>query len=45
MVKQLVLIPVAKDWELDAKTKASGRRGIAEARKMLAAHKPEEITP
>ena len=42
MARQLTLIPANKDWQLDAKTKEVGRRGIATARAALAAHRPAE---
>ena len=41
MARQLTLIPAQKDWQLDRKTKETGRRGIAQARAALAAHRPE----
>jgi hypothetical protein len=42
MARQLTLIPASKDWQLDAKTKETGRRGIASARAALAAHRPTD---
>ena len=42
MARQLTLIPARKDWQLDAKTKETGRRGVASARAALAAHRPTE---
>ena len=42
MARQLTLIPARKDWQLDAKTKETGRRGVASARAALAAHRPSE---
>lgn len=42
MARQLTLIPAKKQWQLDEKTKQVGRRGIAEARAALAAHRPTE---
>ena len=44
MARQLTLIPATKDWQLDERTKQVGRRGIAEARAALAAHRPAEPT-
>jgi len=44
MASQLTLIPASKDWQLDTKTKETGRRGIATARAVLAAHRPAEPT-
>ena len=41
MARQLTLIPAKKDWQLDRKTKETGRRGIASARAALAAHRPQ----
>lgn len=40
MARQLTLIPPAKTWQLDEKTKETGLRGIASARAALAAHRP-----
>ena len=42
MARQLTLIPASKDWRLDAKTKETGRRGVASARAALAAHRPTD---
>lgn len=42
MTRQLTLIPARKTWQLDAQTREVGRRGIAEARAALAAHKPAD---
>jgi hypothetical protein len=42
MARQLTLIPARKDWQLDSKTKETGRRGIASARAALAAHRPTD---
>ena len=42
MAQQLTLIADRSPWRLDAKTRESGRRGIAEARAALAAHRPDE---
>jgi hypothetical protein len=42
MARQLSLIPASKDWRLDAKTKETGRRGVASARAALAAHRPTD---
>jgi hypothetical protein len=42
MARQLTLIPAQKDWQLDERTKQTGRRGIASARAALAAHRPAE---
>ena len=42
MARQLTLIPTQKSWRLDPKTRETGRRGIAEARAALAAHRPAE---
>jgi hypothetical protein len=44
MARQLTLIPASKQWQLDEKTKQVGRRGLAEARAALAAHRPAEPT-
>jgi hypothetical protein len=42
MARQLTLIPASTQWKLDEKTKQVGRRGLAEARAALAAHRPAE---
>lgn len=42
MAQQLTLIADRPPWRLDAKTREVGRRGIAEARAALAAHRPGE---
>jgi hypothetical protein len=42
MARQLTLIPPAKSWRLDEKTKETGLRGIASARAALAAHRPTD---
>lgn len=42
MTRQLTLIPARKTWHLDAQTREVGRRGIAQARAALAAHKPAD---
>lgn len=42
MARQLTLIPAKKDWQLDERTKQVGRRGLAQARAALAAHRPAE---
>lgn len=42
MARQLTLIPAHKTWRLDAKTRETGRRGVASARAALAAHRPED---
>ncbi|HRW37263.1 MAG: hypothetical protein KDB04_04775 [Acidimicrobiales bacterium] len=44
MARQLTLIPARKAWQLDEKTKQVGRRGIAEARAALNAHRPGDPT-
>jgi hypothetical protein len=41
MARQLTLIEESgHPWQLDERTKEVGRRGLAEARAALAAHKP-----
>lgn len=40
MASQLTLIPTKKAWQLDPKTRAAGRKGIAQARAALQAHRP-----
>lgn len=44
MTRQLTLIESKKSrWHVDAKTLEIGRRGLADARAVLAAHKPAEL--
>jgi len=45
MARQLTLITSSTSWRLDARTKEIGRRGLAEARAALAAHRPAEARP
>jgi hypothetical protein len=42
MARQLTLIEHEHPWQLDEHTKEVGRRGLAEARAALAAHKPAD---
>ena len=42
MARKLTLITANKDWQLDPKTKETGRRGVASARAALAAHRPSD---
>ena len=41
MERQLTLIDRSSPWKLDEKTREINRRGIAEARAALAAHRPD----
>ena len=43
MTRQLTLIESKSRWHVDAQTLEIGRRGLAEARAVLAAHKPAEL--
>ena len=45
MTRQLALMDQPKSWRLDDRTKEVGRRGIAEARAALAAHRPKDPQP
>lgn len=40
MTKQLALIESKSRWHVDEKTREIGRRGLADARAVLAAHRP-----
>lgn len=40
MARQLTLIESSTTWQLDERTREVGRRGIAEARAQLEAHRP-----
>ncbi len=40
MANQLTLIDTHPDWRLDDRTKETGRRGLADARAVLAQHRP-----
>lgn len=42
MARQLTLLPASKNWQLDAKTKETGKRGIAAARAALRSSKPSD---
>lgn len=42
MERQLTLIDPQRTWRLDERTRQIGRRGVAEARAALAAHRPAE---
>lgn len=42
MERQLTLIDQQRPWRLDAKTRETGRRGLAAARAALAASRPED---
>ena len=42
MARQLRLLPATKAWQLDEKTRETGRRGVASARAVLAAHRPDD---
>ena len=43
MTRQLTLIESKSRWHVDEDTRDIGRRGLAEARAVLAAHKPAEL--
>lgn len=45
MARQLTLINTESPWRLDEKTREIGRRGLAQARAALAAHKPTDGRP
>jgi len=45
MARQLTLIDSTSPWRLDAKTREINRRGLAEARAALAAHRPTDSRP
>jgi len=42
MARQLTLMEAPPEWKLDEEARAAGRRGLAEARAALAAHRPRE---
>jgi hypothetical protein len=44
MERQLTLIDPQRTWRLDERTRQIGRRGVAEARAALAAHRPGEVS-
>ncbi|MEO6989144.1 MAG: hypothetical protein ABI239_10915 [Aquihabitans sp.] len=43
MTRQLTLIESKSRWHVDAETREIARRGLAEARAVLAAHRPAEF--
>lgn len=43
MTRQLTLIESKSRWHVDEDTREIGRRGLAEARAVLAAHKPADL--
>lgn len=43
-MSELQLFPTAPSRQIDAETVAAGRRGIATARLVLAAHRPDDLT-
>jgi hypothetical protein len=45
MARQLTLIDTTTPWRLDDQTREVGRRGLAEARAALAAHRPATSRP
>lgn len=45
MARQLTLIDTTTPWRLDDETREIGRRGLAEARAALAAHRPTKARP
>lgn len=42
MARQLTLIDNSAAWRIDERTREIGRRGLAEARAVLAAHRPDD---
>lgn len=44
MERQLTLIDPQRTWRLDERTRQIGRRGVAEARAALAAHRTDETS-
>ena len=42
MARQLTLIERSPAWQLDERTRETGKRGIAAARAALAAHRPAD---